>query len=161
MTYVLSWGETKLNSKLSVKFLNPAHLHINKSLVSQPKWKDYHSPFGDFIKSCVNSSEILQNSYICTGGTYAAITKYVNLFSGRKKGNANKSAERWDLWTTFHPIFLWSVSPQLTRNDCHKWDNSLRNHRTQWHSIKYILKIKTWVKGTQLWLMGQHATGWL
>ena len=41
---------------------------------------------------------------------------------------------------TFHSIFLWSVLPQLTRNDCHKRDSSLRNHRTQWHSINILWK---------------------
>lgn len=97
--------------------------------------------------------------YINTVWTSAAIAEISNfILKEQLKRNANKSAQRLDIRTTILPIFLWSVSPQLTQNDC---DSSLWNHWTQWHSIKYILKIKILVKGAQLWLAGQHVTGWL
>lgn len=97
--------------------------------------------------------------YINTVWTSAAIAEISHfILKEQLKRNANKSAQRLDIRTTILPIFLWSVSPQLTQNDC---DSSLWNHWTQWHSIKYILKIKILVKGAQLWLAGQHVTGWL
>lgn len=74
------------------------------------------------------------------------------------KEQVKRNANTCDMRTMILPIFLWSVSPQLSQSDS---DSSLRNNWTQWHSRKYIPKIKTLVKGAQLQLARQHVTGWL